>query len=117
MSAAGASKLGIATGIHWHMNVANVVEYIATDDERQVIPYVKVTDRAGNVREYVAEGVTPDELAKGERRRMDCIDCHNRPSHKFAATPERAVNEALSMRRDPGRRCPSSSARRPLRSK
>jgi hypothetical protein len=93
----GSAKLGIATGIHWHMNVANIVEYIATDDARQVIPWVKVTDRAGNVREYVAEGVTPDALAKGEHRRMDCIDCHSRPSHKFAATPERAVNEALSM--------------------
>ncbi len=29
----GSDKLSIATGIHWHMNVANVIEYIATDDE------------------------------------------------------------------------------------
>ncbi|MFI5178280.1 MAG: cytochrome c3 family protein [Vicinamibacterales bacterium] len=93
----GSNKLGIATGIHWHMNVANVVEYIATDDARQVIPWVRITDRAGNVREYQAEGVTADQLAKGERRRMDCIDCHSRPSHEFAATPERAVNGALAM--------------------
>jgi len=93
----GSEKLGIATGIHWHMNVANIVEYIATDDARQVIPWVRVTDPAGNVREYQAEGVTADQLAKAERRRMDCIDCHSRPSHKFAATPERAVNEAMAM--------------------
>jgi nitrate/TMAO reductase-like tetraheme cytochrome c subunit len=37
----GSDKLSIATGIHWHMNVANVVEYIATDTKRQVIPWVK----------------------------------------------------------------------------
>ena len=43
----------------------------------------------------------PTQLAKGERRRMDCIDCHNRPSHPFAATPERAVNRALADGRDP----------------
>jgi hypothetical protein len=92
----GSERLGIAQGIHWHMNVANQVEYIATDDKRQVIPWVRVQDRAGNVREYTAEGVTPDQIANGERRRMDCMDCHNRPSHPMAATPERAVDEMIS---------------------
>lgn len=92
----GSERLGIAQGIHWHMNVANEVEYIATDDKRQVIPWVRVKDRFGNVREYAAEGVTPEQLAKGERRRMDCMDCHNRPSHTIAATPERAVDEVIA---------------------
>jgi hypothetical protein len=92
----GSEKLGTATGIHWHMNIANEVEYIATDDKRQVIPYVRVKDRTGAVREYFAEGVTPEQLAKGERRRMDCMDCHNRPSHRFSATPERAVDGAIA---------------------
>ena len=27
---------------------------------------------------------------------MDCIDCHNRPSHDFLASPERAVDAALA---------------------
>jgi hypothetical protein len=27
---------------------------------------------------------------------MDCMDCHNRPSHAIAATPERAVNELMA---------------------
>jgi nitrate/TMAO reductase-like tetraheme cytochrome c subunit len=92
----GSERLGIAQGIHWHMNVANEVEYIATDDKRQVIPWVRVKDRFGNVREYTAEGAKPEDLAKGERRRMDCMDCHNRPSHPMAATPERAVNQRMA---------------------
>jgi hypothetical protein len=92
----GSERLGIAQGIHWHMNVANEVEYIATDDKRQVIPWVRVKDRTGAVREYAAGSVTPDQLAQGERRRMDCMDCHNRPSHSIAATPERAVNELMA---------------------
>jgi hypothetical protein len=92
----GSEKMGIATGIHWHMNVANEIEYITTDDKRQVIPYVRLKDREGNIREYVAEGVTPEQLAKGERRRMDCMDCHNRPSHPMAPTAERAVDEAIA---------------------
>jgi hypothetical protein len=91
----GSERLGIATGIHWHMNLANEIEYIATDDRRQVIPYVRLKDRGGRVREFRAAGVTPEDLASGERRRMDCMDCHNRPSHPFDASPERAVNGAL----------------------
>ena len=92
----GDGHLGTATGIHWHMNVANAIEYIATDADRQVIPYVRMTDRQGAVREYVADGVSADVVAKGVRHRMDCTDCHNRPSHAIDATPERAVNDAMS---------------------
>ena len=33
--------------------------------------------RRAHVREYAAEGTTPDELAKGSVRAMDCVDCHN----------------------------------------
>jgi hypothetical protein len=92
----GNVRLGLATGIHWHMNASNIVDYIATDDVRQVIPYVKITDAMGNVREYFTEGVTPEQLASGERHRMDCIDCHNRPAHTMSSTAERAVDNAMT---------------------
>jgi nitrate/TMAO reductase-like tetraheme cytochrome c subunit len=92
----GSEKLGVATGIHWHMNVANVVEYRA-DPTRMTIPWIKVTDRTGAVREYVAEGVPQEELDKLEQSRtMDCMDCHNRPSHAFFPSPERAVDAAIA---------------------
>jgi hypothetical protein len=84
------------TGIHWHVSAGTEIEYITTDAKRQVIPWVRMKDRNGNVREYQAEGVTAADLAKGERRRMDCVDCHNRPGHPFAATPEKAVDAALA---------------------
>jgi hypothetical protein len=93
----GSERLGIATGIHWHMNVANEVEYIATDGKRQEIGYVRLRDRFGTVKEYFAEGVTEEMLQAGERRRMDCMDCHNRPSHPFAPSAERAVDEAMAI--------------------
>jgi hypothetical protein len=93
----GSQRLGIATGIHWHMNVANEIEYVATDDKRQEIGYVRLKDRFGNVKEYYAEGVTRDRIAAGERRVMDCMDCHNRPSHPFAPSAERAVDEAMAI--------------------
>jgi NapC/NirT cytochrome c family protein len=93
----GSERLGIASGIHWHMNVANDIEYVATDAKRQVIPYVLLKDRQGNVREYKVAGTSDQDLAKGERRRMDCMDCHNRPSHPFSASPERAVDAAIAV--------------------
>src|SRR5262249_54441290 len=40
--------------IHWHANPAVRVEYVATDEARPTIPYVKVTDAHGKVTEYVA---------------------------------------------------------------
>jgi hypothetical protein len=61
-----------------------------------VIPWVRVTDASGGVREYTAEGVKPEDLKDRERRLMDCMDCHNRPSHPMAASAERAVDEVIS---------------------
>jgi hypothetical protein len=96
MHVGGPGRSGLASGIHWHADAANEIDYISTDDKRDVIPYVRVKDRTGAVREYVVEDVTPEQLAKGERRRMDCMDCHNRPSHQMAATAERAVDAAIA---------------------
>ena len=86
---------GTGSGIHWHMNRANQVEYVALDDKREQIQYVRVSSEDGMVREYFAEGVTPASLEGKPRRRMDCLDCHSRPAHRFGTTPEREVDAAL----------------------
>jgi hypothetical protein len=87
---------GAGSGIHWHMNIDNQIEFVSTDPQRQAIPWVKFTDRAGNVKEYAVDGVTPEQIAQGERRAMDCMDCHNRPAHTFEPAPERAVDNAMA---------------------
>lgn len=92
----GRSDLRGGGGIHWHMNIDNKIEFISSDAQRQVIPWVKFTDRQGNVKEYAVDGVTPEQLAQGERRSMDCMDCHNRPAHTFEPTAERAVDTAIA---------------------
>jgi nitrate/TMAO reductase-like tetraheme cytochrome c subunit len=97
----GSAALGIGTGIHWHMNLDNEIEYISTDSKRGVIPYVRLRARDGTVREYTTPGTTPEQLASGERRRMDCLDCHSRPAHSLSPTPERALNEAIAQGRIP----------------
>jgi hypothetical protein len=83
-------------GIHWHASPGTRIEYIATDDRRETIPWVRVVSGRGEVREYVGEGITPEQIATAERRVMDCTDCHNRQGHPIAATPDRAVDEALA---------------------
>ena len=86
---------GRGTGIHWHMNRSNVVEYVATDEKLEQIPYVRVSAPDGQVREYFAEGASASDLQGRPTRRMGCIDCHNRPAHTFGSAPERAVDAAM----------------------
>ena len=82
--------------IHWHADPRVRIEFIYTDHERQTIPFVKYTDAQGNVREYAAEGTTPEQLAQGKWRTMDCVDCHNAVAHRVSPAPEQAVDRALA---------------------
>jgi NapC/NirT cytochrome c family protein len=94
----GGLRSGSGVGIHGrHLDAATRIEYVSTDDKRQVIPRVSATDAAGKTVEYVSTELkpTPEQLANGERRVMDCVDCHNRPSHTFEL-PDRAVDKAFA---------------------
>jgi hypothetical protein len=91
----GSWRRGGPHGIHWHTAADHKVEYIATDEARQEIAWVRLTKRDGQVVEFVKNGVAPSTYQGREVRTMDCVDCHNRPSHRFAQTPERAVDAAL----------------------
>jgi hypothetical protein len=92
---------GAGSGIHGrHLDNTERITYIATDEKRQVIPWVSYVADDGKTVEYVSSEskATPQDLAKGERRKMDCMDCHNRPSHTFEL-PERATDEAMALGR------------------
>jgi NapC/NirT cytochrome c family, N-terminal region len=85
-------------GIHGrHLDTKFPIEYISTDRARQVIPEVTFADASGKRIEFISTDTkpTPEQLAAGEHRTMDCVDCHNRPSHTFQL-PGRAVDQALS---------------------
>lgn len=86
---------GPVGGIHYHMNVANKIEYLATDEARQKIPWVRVTDEQGKVTEYRTSRFT-NEVDVSKIRVMDCMDCHNRPAHRYK-TPNGAVNLAMAL--------------------
>ena len=92
----GDPSTGAPSGIHWHMNISNEITYFATDEKRQVIPYIHVKDMQGRITEYISKDAPPtkEQIEKMPRRRMDCVDCHNRPTHIYVP-PDRAVDESL----------------------
>jgi len=85
-------------GIHGrHLDDRSRITYVSTDERRQVIPRVDYVDDQGKTVTFTSTEIkaTPEDLARGERRSMDCVDCHNRPTHAFEM-PERAVDRAMS---------------------
>jgi hypothetical protein len=87
-----------SVGIHGrHLDEGSRIQYISIDPGRQVIPVVYYTDDKGQTVEYVSSDIkaTKEQLAAGEHRSMDCIDCHNRPTHAFEL-PEGAVNKQMA---------------------
>ena len=87
-----------SVGIHGrHLADGSRIRYISIDDQRQVIPVVSYTDPQGKTVEFVSTDVkaTQQQLDAGEHRVMDCVDCHNRPTHAFEL-PEAAVNERMA---------------------
>ena len=88
-----------AVGIHGHHLADNTrIRYISTDFERQTIPVVDYTDEHGKTTEFISTDAKPtqQQLDKGEHRTMDCVDCHNRPTHEFDL-PENAVDKQMSL--------------------
>jgi c(7)-type cytochrome triheme protein len=93
----GSPMQGGSPGIHWHMNINNKVTYVELDPKRQIIPWVRVEHPDGRVTEYLSQEnpISPQALQAAPKRRMDCMDCHNRPSHVYLS-PDRAMNAALA---------------------
>lgn len=84
----GSPETGNNDGIHWHMYLANEITYYSVDKSRQVIPWVKSRSLiTGEETVYIDTSykfpTNRKSPPKEETRKLDCIDCHNRPSHKF----------------------------------
>jgi hypothetical protein len=95
----GTPNLGENAGIHWHMAIGNRVEFRATGADLQEIPWMRVVSPDGTVMIYKdKESKLSDQgLEKLPVHYMDCMDCHNRPSHVFLP-PETAVDQAMAGR-------------------
>ena len=64
-----------------------------SDETREEIYEVELTDKDGSITNY-ADRRAPEE--GGVWRTMDCVDCHNRPSHIYkpaASEIDRVISE------------------------
>ncbi len=97
----GTPKSPNEMGIHWH--IGREVTYIARDRKRLDIPYVAVKDKNGKITEYhdTDSPLKKEEIAKGERRLMDCTDCHNRPTHIYRSPGQEMDENFVSGHIDP----------------
>jgi len=88
----GRDSFGRLSGIHGaHMGK---IQYISTDSGNQAISWVGKTEDNGSVTQFVSGD--PKKLVTGQKRTMDCIDCHNSVGHTFT-TPEDALNEDMAL--------------------
>ncbi len=79
----GGAEAGKSRGIHWHVDPKNRVRYKA-DKRRQYVKEVESTLADGTTRLYTNQ-VPPaaNTSISSEWRTMDCVDCHNRPTHVY----------------------------------
>ena len=95
-------SLGLTQGIHWHINPDIKMEY-KTNARHDTIPWVKLINiktRKETVYQDEENTLTADALKKLSPRTMDCMDCHNRPSHEFRS-PAYYVNNLFASAKIP----------------
>lgn len=77
-----------STGIHWHVAPENEVRY-RSDDTREDIYEVRLVRPDGTEKVWLNPEAPEDD---GLWRTMDCVDCHNRPSHQYRQPGEEVDN-------------------------
>lgn len=88
-------ETGDFEGIHWHVSDDVEVSYLATDRKRTQIAKVRVKRPDGTEEEFIQEDIElPENEDELEWRVMDCIDCHNRPTHIYDM-PDEVVDFGL----------------------
>jgi hypothetical protein len=86
----GGQQGSASTGIHWHVDPGVRIRFLS-DPSRQDVYDVEMTSADGKVKTFkAAEAPT----GPTEWRSMDCVDCHNRPSHTYKL-PATEIDSAL----------------------
>ncbi len=93
------SPMGLTEGIHWHINQDVHIEYVAATTDREVIPWVRFTNmKTGEVQIFQdsENPLDPKALDTLPVRLMDCMDCHNRPSHSYKSAIQFVDNALIT---------------------
>jgi nitrate/TMAO reductase-like tetraheme cytochrome c subunit len=86
------------SGIHGaHFGPGVHIRFAAADPARQTIPRIEYQNQTtGELRTYVSSDDPPHSAKDPAEFDMECVDCHNRPTHTFDL-PERAMDKALAL--------------------
>lgn len=89
---------GKIAGIHGaHVGPGIHIRYAAPDGARQTIPWVEYrNENSGKTLTFAASDSTPDSITALPKYEMQCVDCHNRPTHTFDL-PDRAMDKAMAL--------------------
>jgi len=87
-----------AGGIHWHVSKGNRVIYVSEKGERKDVPWVRFERESEPPVEYRFTGrrISNEEIAAAPKRIMECVDCHNRPTHIYR-TADEELDEMLNL--------------------
>jgi hypothetical protein len=84
----------VSKGIHWHVDPAIRIRY-RSDEKRESISEVELAASDGKVKTFrTGEGAAKTADGGDGWRAMDCVDCHNRPTHIYRM-PQDEMDEAL----------------------
>lgn len=81
-----------AHGIHWHVSEEHKLTYFGSKDSRYIYQ-VNLSDHGEEKAAYRRTSGSPPSGEMVERV-MDCLDCHNRPTHVFLSAAD-ALDEKL----------------------
>jgi hypothetical protein len=83
-----------ASGIHWHVSPGNRVIYVSQKGGRKDIPWVRFERGHEPAAEYrfTGSGLSNADIAAAPKRTMECIDCHNRPTHVYRTADQELEN-------------------------
>ena len=85
------------SGIHGaHFGPGVEIRYSAADPARQTIPSVEYRNTKTGAMQTFVSSDQPKDAKSLPRFLMQCVDCHNRPTHTFDL-PDRAMDKALAF--------------------
>ena len=90
----GGQEIGISVGVHWHVDPSLEVHF-RSDERREFVEEIETLYADGTRKVFTREPGEDDPVAESVRT-MDCIDCHNRPTHVYL-TPEESIDGALRL--------------------
>lgn len=92
----GSGERGKGHGIHWHVDPSHQIRYRSDPSRRQIYD-VELTNPNGALKLFTASAPPAPGNVDATWKTMDCVDCHNRPTHIYRL-PNDELDAALEAK-------------------